>query len=154
MVLLGLLYGDGDMDRTMRVATAGGYDSDYNPSSACGVLGVTLGFKALAPKYFAALDRKRKWEFTDFTWDGLVDASDRLVRKIVVKYGGRIERDGAGTERFVLPEICPRPSPFFDSSRPGPVPENVRLTDDERREIRYAPCGQGQQSHATDRAGR
>ena len=146
MVLLGLLYGDGDMDRTMYIATAGGFDSDCNPSSACGVLGTMIGFKRLEAKYFAKLDRTKKWEFTDFTWDGLVAASDRLVRQIVVKYGGRIEKDASGIERFVLPVVRTRPSAFFDSSAPGPAPSDEKLTDGEREEIRYLPSKPGTQS--------
>ena len=150
MVLLGLLYGDGDMDRTMFISTAGGFDSDCNPSSACGVLGTMIGFKKLGTKYFVRLDRTKKWEFTDFTWDGLVAASDRLARQIVVKYGGRIEKDAAGAESFVLPVAAVRPSAFFDSARPGPVPPGERLTDAERANIRYLPCDQGAQSVRKD----
>ena len=146
MVLLGLLYGDGDMDRTLYISTAGGFDSDCNPSSACGILGAMVGFKKLESKYFAKLDRTKKWEFTDFTWDGLVDASDRLVRQVVVKYGGRIEKDASGAERFRLPVAAVRPSPFFDSSNPGPVPSDEKLTDAEQEEIRYLPCKDGEQS--------
>ena len=146
MVLLGLLYGDGDMDRTMYISTAGGFDSDCNPSSACGVLGTMIGFRKLGPRYFSKLDRTKKWEFTDFTWDELIAASDRLVRQIVVRYGGRIEKDAAGAERFVLPVAAVRPSAFFDSARPGPVPSDDRLTDAERDEIRYLPCDSGAQS--------
>ena len=150
MVLLGYLWGEGDPDRTMRISTAGGYDSDCNPSSACGVLGTMIGFKRLEAKYFAKLDRTKKWEFTDFTWDGLVAASDRLARQIVVKYGGRIEKDAAGAESFVLPVAAVRPSAFVDSARPGPVPPDERLTDVERANIRYLPCDQGAQSVRKD----
>ena len=147
MVLLGFLFGEGDMDRTMYIATAGGFDSDCNPSTACGVLGAMIGWKRLDPKYSSALDRTKKWEFTDYNWDGLVAASEKLVRAIVVRYGGRIEKDAAGAERFVIPEQTAKPSAFFSSAKPGPVPEDVRLTDAEAAEIRYRPNdNQGAQS--------
>ena len=150
MVLLGLLYGDGDMDRTMYISTAGGFDSDCNPSSACGVLGTMIGFRKLGAKYFARLDRTKKWEFTDFTWDGLIDASDRLVRQVVIRYGGRIEKDAAGAESFVLPVAAVRPSAFFDSANPGAAPSDEKLTDAEREAIRYLPCEPGAQSVRKD----
>ena len=38
-VVLGLLYGKGDMTRTISIATRAGQDSDCNPSSAAGILG-------------------------------------------------------------------------------------------------------------------
>ena len=134
MVLLGFLWGEGDMDRTMYVSTAGGFDSDCNPSSACGVLGVMLGVRKLA-KYVEGYDRTKKWEFTDYDHARLMEVSERLARRIVVKYGGRVEKDAAGKERFVIPEVAVKPSAFFDSAAPGPVPENERLTDAERARI-------------------
>src|SRR4030095_9664907 len=41
-VALGLLYGKGDFGRTIEVATRAGQDSDCNPSSAAGILGVMI----------------------------------------------------------------------------------------------------------------
>jgi len=140
MALLGLLYGEGDMMKTAYISTRGGYDSDCNPSSACGVLGTMIGLKAMDPKFHSALDRTKKWEFTDFTWDGLVAASERVTRQLVIKYGGKIEKDASGAEVFTLPVRAVRPSVFFDSKKPGPIPAEVRLTPAERARIRYLPC--------------
>ena len=41
-VALGLLYGKGDFAKTIEVSTRSGQDSDCNPSSAAGILGVIL----------------------------------------------------------------------------------------------------------------
>jgi hypothetical protein len=46
-VVLGLLYGGGDMTRTIAVATRAGQDSDCNPSSAAGILGTMLGYSKI-----------------------------------------------------------------------------------------------------------
>ena len=86
-------------------------------------------------KYVEGYDRTKKWEFTDYDHARLMEVSERLARRIVVKYGGRVEKDAAGKERFVIPEIAVKPSAFFDSAAPGPVPENERLTDAERARI-------------------
>ena len=145
MVLLGLLWGEGDMDRTMYISTAGGYDSDCNPSSSAGVLGVMLGARRLA-KYVDGLDRTKKWEFTDYDYGRLMEVSERLARKLVVKYGGRIETGADGKERLLIPDFAVKPSAYFDSAAPGPVPANERLTDAERARIRYRPCDEGAQS--------
>ena len=146
MVLLGFLFGEGDMDRTMYISTAGGYDSDCNPSSACGVLGTMQGFKRLEKRYASALSRTNKWEYTDYTWDGLVAACDELARKVVVKYGGKIVRDANGAEAFEIPVRAVKPSEFFDSRTPGPEPADAKLTPEEMKEIRYFPANQGKQS--------
>ena len=149
MALLGLLFGEGDMDRTMFIATAGGYDSDCNPSTACGVLGTMLGLKRMDAKYYSALDRTKKWEFTDYDWQGLLTACEKLVRQIVVKYRGRIETDAAGREVLVLPDAKIRPSSFCDSRNPGLRPAAPEMTEEEKRLVRYLPCDkQGAQSKA------
>ena len=146
VVLLGLLFGEGDMDRTMYIATKGGYDSDCNPSSACGVLGAMIGFRGFDTKFRSALSHTMKWEFTDYTWDGLVADCEKIARQVVVRYGGRLERDAAGTEWIVLPETEVRPSAFYDSRKPGPEPNGVNFTEEEKSRILYAPCAEGDQS--------
>ena len=138
MVLLGYLWGDGDIFKTMHVATAAGFDSDCNPSSALGVLGVQLGLKGFGPEYVSKFDRRMKWENTDYDWPKLLEVSERLTRQIVVAEGGRIERDEKG-EYFLLPEKAFRLGPTLDSKRPGPGGDE-RLDDRECDEILYSPC--------------
>lgn len=46
-VVLGLLYGEGDMTKTISVATRAGQDSDCNPSSAAGILGTIIGYSKI-----------------------------------------------------------------------------------------------------------
>ena len=46
-IALGLLYGGGDMEKTIVISTRAGQDSDCNPSSAAGVLGVAMGYDAI-----------------------------------------------------------------------------------------------------------
>jgi len=50
-VVLGLLYGQGDMTKTIAIATRAGQDSDCNPSSAAGILGAIIGY-AKIPAYW------------------------------------------------------------------------------------------------------
>ena len=60
-VVLGLLYGNGDMTKTIAIATRAGQDSDCNPSSAAGILGTMLGYSKI-PAYWtqglAAIEAK------------------------------------------------------------------------------------------------
>lgn len=46
-VVIGLLYGGGDFALTMDIATRCGEDSDCNPASAAGILGVMYGYNAI-----------------------------------------------------------------------------------------------------------
>jgi hypothetical protein len=43
-ILIGLLYGEEDFSKTMEISTRCGQDSDCNPASAGGILGVMLGY--------------------------------------------------------------------------------------------------------------
>ena len=56
------------------------------------------------------------------------------------KYGGRVEKDAAGRETLVIRAGEVKPTEFFDSMKPGPVPEDARLTDEEWAHILYRPC--------------
>ncbi|MBI4580715.1 MAG: ADP-ribosylglycohydrolase family protein, partial [Planctomycetes bacterium] len=57
-IVLGLLYGKGDPDQSMIIATRAGQDSDCNPSSAGGVLFTTLGFSKVPERFKEKLDEE------------------------------------------------------------------------------------------------
>lgn len=138
-VLIGYLWGEGDMDKTMEISTCCGADSDCNPSSACGVLATSIGAKALDPKYIAGFDRTKKWEYTDYDWNSLLAASERLARKVVAAEGGRVEKGDDGREYFVIRSRKVECSKFVSAEKPGPLPDDVRYTDAEMAEILYLP---------------
>lgn len=50
-VITGLLYGNGDFDKTMDIATRCGQDADCNPSTAAGILGTLLGYSHIPVKW-------------------------------------------------------------------------------------------------------
>jgi len=131
MVLLGYLWGDGDILKTARIATQGGYDSDCNPSSALGVLGVQLGAKAFGAAFAGGLSKTNRWEFTTYTYDGLLAVCEKLTRQLVVAEGGRIGTDAQG-EFFILPEKAYTPVVASDRG-------DERLTPAENRCVRYLP---------------
>ena len=141
MVLLGYLWGDGDILRTAEISTRGGYDSDCNPSSAVGVLGVQLGERAFPDEFKKGLSKTTKWSFTEYDWPGLLAVSEKLARRVVVAEGGRVEGEGAD-EAFVIPERPVVVSQAVDSLHPGPGGDE-RLTEAEMRQILYRPCVKG-----------
>ena len=138
-VLLGFLWGDGDPERTIRIACRGGYDSDCNPSTAGGVLFTMLGERRLPEKFKRGIDETKTFEFTDYTFPRLLAASEKVAREVVVAEGGRIERDASGAEWFVIPERPVKPSKLVSFAKPGPI-AGSRFTAEEMREIRFLPC--------------
>jgi len=133
-IAIGLLYGAGDLDRTIVLATRCGQDSDCNPSNAAGVIFATKGFDALPEKYTSALDSETLFSHTAYNFTSLVGACEKLARAIVVANGGRIEKDRAGDEVFVIPVETPTPSALVQCWNPGPIAQS-RFTEEEMARI-------------------
>ncbi|MCL1921103.1 MAG: ADP-ribosylglycohydrolase family protein [Kiritimatiellaeota bacterium] len=132
-VLMGLLYGNGDMDQTIIIATRGGWDSDCNPSTAGGVLGAALGYAKLPEKFKQKLDMTRKFDFTAYNIPELKAVCEKLARQIVVQQGGRVEGDV-----FIIPDTPVQPSKLELSWEPGPI-ANSRFTEEEYEKVRFKP---------------
>ncbi len=134
-VLIGLLYGKGDPDRTIIIAMRCGQDSDCNPSSAAGVLFTTIGHSKLPSRFTAALSRTNRFSHTAYTFPQLVDTCEQLARRVVVRAGGNIQKRG-GRQSFLVPVRAPRPSPLELSWAPGPI-ANSRFTPEEMAQIKF-----------------
>ncbi len=133
-VVMGLLYGRGDLDKSIVISCRCGLDSDCNPANVGGILFTTLGVSKLPDRFTSALDESRTFEYTPYTLPKLVAACEKIAREAVVKSGGRIERDASGEEVFVIPVEKPRPSPLEQCWDPGPI-ANSRFAPDEMKQI-------------------
>ena len=145
MVVMGVLWGNGDLDKTIEIACRGGFDSDCNPSSAAGVVFTTVGYSKLPERFTSKIDATRKFEFTDYTIPGLLSVCEGIARQVVVAEGGRVVNDPVLGEAFVIPVKRPTPSPMEDYKNPRPL-ENSRFAPEEMAKIRFEPCGWGRQS--------
>ncbi|QEH38487.1 Trehalose utilization [Aquisphaera giovannonii] len=119
-LVMGILYGKGDPDRTIVVATRCGQDSDCNPSSAAGVVFTTIGYSKLPRKYVEGLDANTKFNSTPYTFSRLIAVCEDLADQAVKAAGGRIERSADGSQMYVIPVEAPRPSPLASCWEPGP----------------------------------
>ncbi|MBM4092802.1 MAG: ADP-ribosylglycohydrolase family protein, partial [Planctomycetes bacterium] len=63
-IVMGLLYGQGDMDKTIIISTRCGQDSDCNPANSGGVLGTVIGRSKLPDKFTSAIDPNGKFSHT------------------------------------------------------------------------------------------
>lgn len=133
-VLMGLLYGKGDLDQTIVISCRCGQDSDCNPSSSAGVLFTTLGFSNLPERFSKELDEESVFSHTAYNFPALIEVCEKLAREAILKEGGRIEKDAEGEEVFVIPVKPVKPSPLQLSWDPGPI-ANSRFTEDEMARI-------------------
>lgn len=133
-ILVGLLYGQGDLDQTIIISTRCGQDSDCNPSNAAGVLFTTLGRSKLPERFVSGIDPDGKFSHTEYTFPRLIEVCEQLVRAAVQRAGGRIERDAEGNEILVIPVQEARPSELQQSWDPGPIADS-RFTEEEMAQI-------------------
>jgi len=133
-IVMGLLYGRRDPDRTIIIATRCGQDSDCNPSNAGGILFTTIGFSNLPARFTSALDMEKKFSHTAYNFPTLVEVCEKLAREAVRRAGGRIERDADGEEVFVIPVERPHPGKLEQCWKPGPI-AGSRFTKEEMERI-------------------
>jgi len=134
-IILGLLYGKGDPDKTIIISTRCGQDSDCNPSNSGGVLFTTIGFENLPEKFKSALNPEGKFSHTPYNFPTLIKVCEKLVRQAVKRAGGRIEKNANGEEVFVIPVTKPRPGKLEQCWEPGPI-ANSKFTEKEMAKIK------------------
>lgn len=134
-IVMGLLYGGGDPDKTIIISTRCGQDSDCNPSNAGGILFTTIGFENLPDKFKSALNPEGKFSHTPYNFPMLVEASKKIVRQAVKREGGLVKRKADGTEIFVIPVRKPRPGKLEQCWEPGPD-VNSKFTAEQMEQIK------------------
>lgn len=124
-VVLGLLYGNGDFDKTIEISTRAGQDADCNPSSAAGILGVIKGYEATPDKWKSGISAiaDKKFDYTNYSFNSITDSTVKRALKVIEMAGGKV----TDTE-VIIPIQKPKPAKLeqFD---PG-VPDKIIDTND------------------------
>lgn len=94
MVILALLYGNGDFYRTGQYAMALGYDADCNAATACAVVGTRIGFAAIErlPRFHIPdrfLNQTRPQLPRECKISEQAELMLRLSEKLILANGGR-----------------------------------------------------------------
>jgi hypothetical protein len=82
----------------------------------------------------------RLFQGTTMSPEKLFVATEKIARASVLKAGGRIEKDAAGEEFFVIPVQTPKPSPLEQCWEPGPI-ANSKFDADELKRITVSMGG-------------
>lgn len=104
-VVMGLLYGNGDFDRTIDIATRCGQDSDCNPATAGGILATMIGYSKIPERWMPNLREVEDMNFayTDISLNKATDMTLRLALELIEKNGGRVSGNKV-TIRLQQPE--------------------------------------------------
>ncbi|HPS54048.1 MAG TPA: ADP-ribosylglycohydrolase family protein [Sedimentisphaerales bacterium] len=132
-IVIGLMFGNGDIDKTITTSACCGQDSDCNPSNAAGVLGVIKGYAGLDDK-FKAMNPDEKFIFSGYSFGELTELCTKFAKTAVLKEGGVIKKDESGKEYFLIPDKKPVPSEFVQSWEPGAV-AGTKFTEEEFAKI-------------------
>jgi len=108
-IVLGLLYGRGDFGRTLEIAARSGQDSDCNPSTAGGILGVMIGYSGIPEIWKEGIPplAGEKFEYTQSSLDDICRSTLARALQLVRRAGGRV----TDTE-VVVPLQPPRAAPL------------------------------------------
>jgi hypothetical protein len=92
-IAMGLLYGEGDFEKSMEISTRCGADSDCNPSNCAGVMGIILGYDNIPAEWTQYIDviADSTIIFTDYTFNKAVDRSLHYAKELIVRNGGKVE---------------------------------------------------------------
>jgi hypothetical protein len=109
----------------MEISTRCGQDSDCNPSSAAGVLGVMLGYERIPAVYKAEMPalEDRKFDFTDYSFNDIVRSTEARALRLIADTGGKIG-PAAVTVRLQKPK-----APKLEQWSPGIPDRRVPVSD-------------------------
>jgi len=88
IVVMGLLYGEGDFERSITISVMGGFDADCNGATAGSILGVIHGAEALPAKWIEPLNNLVESFVIGYNNSHISDLAKRtttMVKKILGK---------------------------------------------------------------------
>lgn len=125
-IALGLLYGRGDFAKTIIISNRAGQDSDCNPASAGGVIGVVLGYDRIPEEYKSGIAdiAQQKFAFTDYSFEDIVTRNLDKAIEAAVRNGGSITN---GVLAVPMQTPVPAEVDLFDDY--GQVKERIKPDD-------------------------
>ncbi len=110
-VLIGLLYGEKDFTRTADISTRCGLDSDCNPATACGILGVMIGYSSIPEKWAAPLqsvENTVQFMGTTYTLAKVYSTSYSQAIRVLAMNGVKVDK----SDKFSVKIKSPKKLPF------------------------------------------
>ena len=135
-IVMGLLYGEGDIDKTIITSMMCGQDSDCNPSNAGGILATSMGMEKLPERYKTGIDTTTNFSFTAYNFPSLLEVCTQLAKKAVIREGGTIEKNVLGVDEFVIPVKEPVVPELLQSWLPQKIEDNVYFSEEEMNKIK------------------
>jgi hypothetical protein len=120
-IVIGLIYGQGDLMTTMDICVRCGQDADTSTANAAGIIGCMKGYHGLDPRILEGLPgiSDRQFLGSEYTPQTVVAACRRMAESIIQRNGGQVLDDA-----YLIPRQKPAP------------PARLEQWEDEARQIR------------------
>jgi hypothetical protein len=135
-VVLGLLYGNGDLARTMEISTRAGQDSDCNPASSGAIIGTITGYKNI-PDYWSkglAQIEDMDFQYTSTSLSEVYKISYRHALELIEKNGGVVEENLVKIKKQGV-EVAPLEQSFEGYKISSRNPVGVKITSEGAQEF-------------------
>jgi hypothetical protein len=125
-IALGLIYGAGDIGKTINISTRCGQDSDCNPSSAAGIVGVMMGYKRIPDEWKSGIPAiaDQKFEYTDYSFRTIVASNEKRALAMIARTGGRVDGD-----KVIIKTQAPKPAKLAVWDDYGSPVERIAVND-------------------------
>ncbi|HCC70794.1 MAG TPA: hypothetical protein DEQ09_06555 [Bacteroidales bacterium] len=112
-VLLGLLYGGGELEKTLDISTRAGQDSDCNPATAAGILCTMMGYDNIPDYWIDPIKpvEDRDFAYTTISLNDVYDMSYRHALKVIGRFGGKADEESVQIA-VQVPEALPLEAGF------------------------------------------
>ena len=137
MGILALLYGDGDIEKTLTIGCALGFDCDNQTATICGLLGVINGVDAVPTDRSMPFEHWTKpfndryinvtrYDMPDASIEDIIERTVCLAEKMILARGGSVREENGEKiytinrkARFAAPlEFCVGPDPRIVAGEP------------------------------------
>ena len=139
MGILSMLYGDGDIAKTLNIGCALGFDCDNQTATVCGILGTMYGLEAIPDEYSMPSEfphwtkhfndryiNVTRYDMPDASIEDIIDRTVAVAEKIIVANGGRVEMKNGEKWYLINPDakysyplaFCIGPMPRVISEEP------------------------------------
>ena len=139
-VVIGLLYGNGDFEKTIDISTRCGLDSDCNPATAGGIWATAFGYNKIPEKFRKPLElAENKLMFgTNYTPVMLYEIGTKQAIEVIAKNGGKIngEKIAIPLQKIKCVEF-ETPMPDYKITKR----EQISLKDNQSKEITFKAKG-------------
>jgi hypothetical protein len=143
-VVLGMLYGDGDLKKTMDISTRAGQDSDCNPATAGGILGTMMGYSNIPEYWSAGLEyiEDMDFKYTTMSLNDVYDISYRHALELIEKGGGSISDESVKIKvQDVKPVAYEQSFPGYQIGERRDIEGQMVLSEKSELEVEFEGVG-------------